>query len=268
VLFCGGPLTRLAGQPDTIPKPLVPLGYRPILWHVMKYYAHFGHTDFILCLGDKADQIKSYFLNYSEWVTNDFVLSQGAKQIELLSKDIENWRITFVDTGSLSNVGQRLKRVQPFLGDDPVFLANYSDGVTDFPLPDLIKEFEVKGAVGMFLAVRPHYSGHFVRHAADNRVLSIDDVVKAGAWVNGGYFVFSKEIFSYIQPGENLLEEPFARLIERKKLFARQYEGFWRGMDTFKDQQALESLLGSGCAPWQVWKSATPNPSPDTSRIF
>jgi glucose-1-phosphate cytidylyltransferase len=228
----------------------------------MKYYAHFGHTDFILCLGAKADQIKNYFLSYNECVSNDFVLTQGTKQIELLNKDIENWRITFVDTGLSSNVGQRLGAVQRFLKDDPVFLANYSDGVTDFPLPGLIKEFEVKGAVGMFLAVRPHYSGHFVRRAPNGRVLSIDDVVKANTWINGGYFVFSKEIFSYIQPGENLLEEPFARLIEKKELFARQYEGFWRGMDTFKDQQALESLLSSGSAPWQVWKSGTPSPSP------
>jgi glucose-1-phosphate cytidylyltransferase len=221
----------------------------------MKYYAHFGHTDFILCLGDKADQIKNYFLNYNEWVSNDFVLSQGAKQIELLNKDIENWRITFVDTGSSSNVGQRLKTVQPFLKDDSAFLANYSDGVTDFPLPDLIKEFEISRAVGMFLAVRPHYSGHFVRGDPGGRVFSIDDVVRADAWVNGGYFVFSSKIFDYIRPGEDLMDEPFARLIEEKQLFARQYKGFWRGMDTFKDQQALEALLSTGCAPWQVWKS-------------
>jgi glucose-1-phosphate cytidylyltransferase len=228
----------------------------------MKYYAHYGHTEFILCLGHKGDEIKKYFLNYNECLSNDFVLSQGAKQIELLHKDIENWRITFVDTGLSSKIGQRLRAVQPLLKDDPVFLANYSDGLTDFPLPDLINEFDARNALGIFLAVRPHYSGHFVRCAPDGRVLAIEDVVKANAWINGGFFVFANEIFSHIGLGEELVEEPFERLIEGNKLFARRYEGFWRGMDTFKDLQALDTLLSSGSAPWQVWNSATPRPSP------
>jgi glucose-1-phosphate cytidylyltransferase len=260
VLFCGGLGTRLRDYSESIAKPLVPLGYRPIVWHVMKYYAHYGHTDFILCLGYKGDEIKKYFLTYNECVSNDFVLSEGAKHIELLQKDIENWRITFVDTGLSSTIGQRLKAVQPFLKDEPVFLANYSDGFTDFPLPDLIEEFKARNALGMFLSVRPHYSGHFVRCAPDGRVLSIEDVVKANAWINGGYFVLSNEVFSYIQPGEELVEKPFERLIEKGRLFTRHYEGFWRGVDTFKDLQALEKLLSYGSAPWQVWlREATPS---------
>jgi glucose-1-phosphate cytidylyltransferase len=260
VLFCGGLGTRLRDYSENIPKPLVPLGYRPIIWHVMKYYAHYGNADFILCLGHKGDEIKNYFLTYNECVSNDFVLSGGAKHIELLHKDIDNWRITFVDTGLSSNIGQRLKAVQPYLKDEPLFLANYSDGLTDFPLPALIEEFEAGKAIGMFLSVRPHYSGHFVRCAPDGRVLSIEDVVKANAWINGGYFVFSNEIFNYIQPGEELVEKPFERLIEKGRLFTRPYEGFWRGMDTFKDLQALENLLSSGIAPWQVWlRDATPS---------
>lgn len=266
VLFCGGLGTRLRDYSDSIPKPLVPLGYRPIIWHVMKYYSHYGHTDFILCLGHKGDEIKKYFLSYNECISNDFVLSQGAKHIELLHKDIENWRITFVDTGLSSTIGQRLRAVQPFLKDEPIFLANYSDGLTDFPLPDVIKEFEARNALGMFLSVRPHYSGHFVRCAPDGRVLSIEDVVKANACINGGYFVFSKEIFRYIQSGEELVERPFERLIEKGRLFTRHYEGFWRGMDTFKDLQALENLLSSGSAPWQVWlREATPSALPPAS---
>jgi glucose-1-phosphate cytidylyltransferase len=220
----------------------------------MKYYAHHGHADFILCLGYKGDEIKKYFLNYNECISNDFILSQGAKQIELLHKDIDNWRITFVDTGLSSNIGQRLKAVEPFLKGDKIFLANYSDGLTDFPLPELIEEFEARKATGMFLSVRPHYSGHFVRRAPDGRVLSVDDVVKADAWINGGYFVFSNDIFRYIRPGEELVEKPFQRLIDEGKLFARDYEGFWRGVDTFKDLQALESLLSTGSSPWQMWR--------------
>jgi glucose-1-phosphate cytidylyltransferase len=254
VLFCGGLGTRLRDFSETIPKPLAPLGYRPILWHVMKYYAHFGHDDFVLCLGYKGDSIKRYFLEYDECLSNDFVLSKGAKRIDLLRKDIDHWRITFVDTGLTSNVGQRLKAVEPFLKDETIFLANYSDGLTDFPLPQLIEEFKARKAVGLFLSVRPHYSAHFVRRSGDGRVLSVDDVVKADAWINGGFFVFSNEIFDYIRPGEELVEKPFERLIEKGKLFARDYEGFWRCVDTFKDLQALETLLGHGKAPWQVWQ--------------
>ncbi|MCC7047793.1 MAG: glucose-1-phosphate cytidylyltransferase [Alphaproteobacteria bacterium] len=253
VLFCGGQGTRLRDFSETIPKPLAPLGYRPILWHVMKYYAHFGHDDFVLCLGYKGDAIKRYFLEYDECLSNDFVLSKGAKRIDLLRKDIENWRITFVDTGLNSNIGMRLKAVEPFVREETIFLANYSDGMTDFPLPELIAEFKSRKAVGMFLSVRPHYSAHFVRRASDGRVISVDDVVKADAWINGGCFVFSNEIFDYIRPGEELVEKPFERLIEKGKLFARNYEGFWRAVDTFKDLQALETLLAQGKAPWQVW---------------
>jgi glucose-1-phosphate cytidylyltransferase len=246
VLFCGGLGTRLRDYSEKIPKPLVPLGYRPILWHVMKYYAHYGHSDFVLCLGYKGDTIKEYFLNYDECLSNDFVLSQGARRIDLLRKDIEDWRVTFVDTGISSNIGQRLKAVEPFLKDETIFLANYSDGLSDFPLPKLIEEFQARQAVGMFLSVRPNYSFHFVRRGPDGRVTSVDDVVKANAWINGGFFVFSNRIFDYIRPGEELVEDG--------KLFACDYEGFWRCVDTFKDLQALENLLSRGDAPWEVWR--------------
>jgi glucose-1-phosphate cytidylyltransferase len=255
VLFCGGLGTRIRDVSNGMPKPLVPLGFRPMIWHVMMYYAHFGHHDFILCLGYKGDEIKRYFLNYDECLSNNFVLSQGAKHIELLHRDIDNWRITFVDTGLSSNIGQRLKAAEPFLREEAVFLANYSDGLTDCPLPALIEEFHARRAVGMFLSVHPHYTGHFVRHAADGRVLSVNSVTKANARINGGYFVFSSEIFNYIQPGEELVEEPFERLIRKGKLFALNYDGFWRCVDTFKDLEALENLLSAGPAPWQVWRT-------------
>ena len=265
VLFCGGLGTRLRDYSENIPKPLVPLGYRPIIWHVMKYYAHYGHNDFILCLGYKGDEIKKYFLDYNECLSNDFILSNGAKQIELLHKDIDSWRITFVDTGLTSNIGQRLQAVERFVKNEPMFLANYSDGLTDFPLPRLLEEFEMRRAIGMFLSVRPHYSNHFVRRASDGRVLSVDDVIKADLWINGGYFVFSNEIFKYLGPGEELVEKPFERLVNEGKLFARDYEGFWRGVDTFKDLQALETQLRSGSAPWQVWLR---DPIQSTSATF
>src|SRR5215210_4763777 len=135
VLFCGGLGLRLRDYSDSIPKPMVNIGYRPILWHVMKYYAHFGHKDFILCLGYKADAIKNYFLTYDECISNNFVLSNGGKNLRLLHSDIQDWNITFVDTGLTANIGQRLKAVEPYLEQETMFLANYSDGLTDLPLP-------------------------------------------------------------------------------------------------------------------------------------
>src|SRR4051812_32379317 len=135
VLFCGGLGMRMREFSEAVPKPMVPIGYRPILWHVMKYYAHHGHKDFILCLGYKADVIKNYFLEYNECLSNDFVLSKGAKNIELLGRDIDDWNITFVDTGLTSNVGMRLRAVQKHLKGEEMFLANYTDGLSDVPLP-------------------------------------------------------------------------------------------------------------------------------------
>src|SRR5687767_2749734 len=133
VLFCGGFGMRIREYSENIPKPMVPIGYRPILWHVMKYYAHFGHKDFVLCLGHGADVVKNYFLNYNECVSNDFVLSEGGGKLDLVSTDIRDWRITFADTGTSSNIAQRLLGAKKYLGEDDVFLANYSDGLTDLP---------------------------------------------------------------------------------------------------------------------------------------
>jgi glucose-1-phosphate cytidylyltransferase len=261
VLFCGGLGMRLRDYSEQLPKPLVPLGYRPILWHVMKYYAHYGHNDFILCLGYKGDVIKEYFLNYDECLSNDFVLSKGARRVDLLRKDIEDWRITFVDTGITSNIGERLKAVEPFLRGEDMFLANYSDGLTDFHLPILIDQFERRGSVGSFLAVRPNSSFHFVSRATDGTVLSVDNVISADAWINGGFFVFRPEIFDYMQAGEELVEEPFRRLIAEQKLSAYDYEGFWRCIDTFKDLQAMEGVLAQGKAPWEIWRAeGSPQP--------
>jgi glucose-1-phosphate cytidylyltransferase len=255
VIFCGGLGMRLRDYSDKVPKPLVPLGYHPIVWHVMKYYAHYGHKDFILCLGYKGDQIKEYFLNYDECLSNDFTLSRGGRRIDLLKKDIDDWRITFVDTGIASNIGERLKAVEPFLTGEKMFLANYADGLTDFPLPVLIEEAKRTGAVGTFVTVRPNYSFHFVGRDKDGIVTGVEDIIGANAWINGGYFVFRREIFDYMRPGEELVEEPFQRLIAERKLRAHDYDGFWRCVDTFKDLQSLEQLYAHGDAPWQVWSA-------------
>lgn len=253
VLFCGGLGMRLRDYSDQVPKPMVPIGYRPVLWHVMRYYAHFGHKDFILCLGYKADAIKNYFINYDERISNDFVLSGDGRTVDLLSSDIHDWTITFVDTGIQANIGQRLKAVEPYLRGEEVFLANYADGLTDFPLPRLTDGFLQKGCVGSFLCVRPSQSFHAVSLSEDDRVDGIKDLGSIDMWLNGGYFVFRREIFEYIGPGEELVHEPFARLIEERRLGAVKYDGFWACMDTFKDKEELDKLYASGKAPWQPW---------------
>ena len=254
VLFCGGMGTRIREYSDSIPKPMVPIGYRPLLWHVMKYYAHFGHKDFILCLGYKADVVKNYFLNYDECISNNFVLSNGGNKLKLLNSDIQDWNITFVDTGNSSNIGQRLKAVEPYLEGESVFLANYSDGLTDLPLPEYIDHFRRRGKVGSFLAVKPHLSSHVVMVKGD-LAAGIQPISKTALLINGGFFVFRREIFDYMEHGEELVEEPFQRLIEKEQLLAYQYDGYWACMDTFKDRQQLEDLYTRGEAPWELWKN-------------
>jgi glucose-1-phosphate cytidylyltransferase len=254
VLFCGGQGMRLKDYSEHIPKPLVNIGYRPILWHVMKYYAHYGHHDFILCLGYGADAIKNYFLNYSECLSNDFVLTQGGKNLQLLNSDIHDWKITFADTGVASNIGQRLKAVQKYLAGEDVFLANYSDGLTDARLPAQLDHFRRHGKVASLLCVKPNLSYHFVSTDKDDLVENLTDVRDSQVRINGGYFIFTKEIFTHIREGEDLLYEPFQRLTKEGNLSAYRYDGFWVSMDTFKDKQMLDDLYSKGNAPWEVWK--------------
>jgi glucose-1-phosphate cytidylyltransferase len=255
VLFCGGLGLRIRDAED-IPKPMVQIGYRPILWHVMKYYAHFGHKDFILCLGYRADAVKNYFLSYNECVSNDFVLSAGGKNLELFNSDIHDWRITFADTGVHSNIGQRLKAVEKYLEGEDEFLANYSDGLTDLALPNQLDHFHQQGKIASFLCVRPNLSYHMVSLAEgkDSLVSGIHAINNGSVRINGGFFIFKKEIFDYIREKEELVGEPFQRLVEGKQLVGYAYDGFWASMDTFKDKQHLESLYLGGNAPWEVWK--------------
>ncbi len=256
VIFCGGLGMRLREYSEAIPKPMVPVGYRPIVWHLMRYYAHFGHKDFILCLGYKADSIKQYFLKYDETVTNDFVMREGGRKIELLSSDIQDWNITFVDTGMSSNIGQRLKAVQPFLAGEEMFLANYSDGLSDLPMPRVIEFFRSKPeAVACFTGVAPTSSFHLVKVAEGGQVENIRHIREVGMRINGGFFVFRREIFDWMREGEELVQEPFQRLAAAGRLVSYAYDGFWACMDTFKEKQLLEDMYSRGQVPWEVWKS-------------
>ena len=255
VLFCGGLGLRIRDA-ENLPKPMVHIGYRPLLWHVMKYYAHFGHKDFILCLGHGADAIKNYFLNYNECSSNDFILSGGGKNLELLSSDIQDWRITFAYTGINSNIGQRLKAVEKHLEGEKEFLANYSDGLTDMPLPQQLEHFRQQGKVASFVCVRPNLSYHLVSlQEGTSLVADIHAINNGEVRINGGYFIFKKEIFNYMRDKEELVNEPFHRLLREKQLMGYPYDGFWASMDTFKDRQELESLYSTGAAPWEIWKT-------------
>jgi glucose-1-phosphate cytidylyltransferase len=256
VLFCGGQGTRLRDYSENVPKPMVPIGYRPILWHLMKYYAHFGHKDFILCLGYKASVIKNYFLEYEESVSNDFVFSQGGRKLEFMQRDIDDWNITFVDTGSRATIADRLRLVEPYLEGEEMFLANYSDGLTDFHLPKMIQEFTRRDSYASFLSVQPRSSSlDTVQASEDGCVRAIKSMKDASIWVNGGYFVLRKEIFRYIQPGEELIYEPFQRMIAEGKVWSQRHEGFWQCMDTFRDKQLLDEMEASGTPPWYLWKN-------------
>ena len=247
---------RLRGYADDVPKPMVQIGTRPILWHLMKYYSHFGHKDFIICLGYKGNVIKDYFLHYDEAASNDFVWSQGGRKVHLLNRDIDDWTITFVDTGADANIGMRLKAVEPYLEGEHTFLANYGDGLSDVALPAMIENFYRSQAVASLLLVQPTASFDIVRAAPAGNVAGIDALTQSDIWINGGFFVMSNEIFRYIQPGEELVREPFQRLIDQQALVAYKCTGFWQCMDTFKDKQCLEEL-NLGPAPWKVWKRSS-----------
>jgi len=253
VLFCGGLGTRLREHSETIPKPLVEIGPRPIVWHLMRWYASYGHKEFVLCLGYRGDLIKQYFLSYDECRSNDFRLSGAGKsrRVELFGSDLDDWSISFVDTGLYSNIGQRLRTVERYVGKDEMFLANYSDGLADLPLDRQIEEFRASGAVAGFASVRLALSLHAVRSTEQGLVQQIESMSASELWCNGGYFVLRRGIFDYLRDGEELVEEPFRRLIAEGKLWTYRHAGFWRCMDTFKDWKTLDDLYVSGERPWE-----------------
>jgi glucose-1-phosphate cytidylyltransferase len=259
VLFCGGLGTRLKEFSETIPKPMVEIGYRPLMWHLMRYYAHFGHKDFILCLGYRGDYIKKYFLNYDEWLSNDFVMKKGGQNVQLRNNDIEDWTISFIDTGLHTNIGQRLLAVKEYLDGDDVFMANYTDGLTDLDLNDYMKYFNQQNKIASFLSVKPSLSFHVVSSSEDGVVSTFEPVNNTDLRINGGFFVFKKEIFDYIEEGEELVHEPFKRLIAGNQLLAYQHKGFWASIDTLKEKKMFDDMYATGDTPWAVWDAVPRN---------
>src|SRR5262245_38856845 len=228
VLFCGGLGTRIRDYSESIPKPMIPIGRQPILLHIMQYYSRFGHRDFILCLGYKADVIREHFLKLGKPTSTDCVISQFGKDIETMGESAPDWRISLVDTGVWHNIGERLVAVKQLLQAEDMFLANYSDGLTDVHLPDTIDRFKKSGKIGCFVAVHPPFNFHLVEFNQQGAVQGLRSSQESEIWINGGYFIFRNKIFDYIRDGEDLVFEPFNRLIAAGELLAYKYKGFWR----------------------------------------
>jgi glucose-1-phosphate cytidylyltransferase len=252
VLFCGGLGTRIRDYSENIPKPMIPIGQRPILWHIMQYYSQYGHRDFVLCLGHKGHVIKEYFLNSGPSEHTDCVISLHDKKFEILGEEPPDWRVTLVDTGMWRNIGQRLMAVRHLIKDEEMFLANYSDGLTDAPLPAMVDILKKSGKTGCFVAVRAPISFHLTEFEADGIVTSFRVGGGADLWINGGYFIFRNRIFDYIHDGDDLIFEPFSRLIAERQLIAYRHEGFFRMMDTMRDKQALDDMADRADMPWRI----------------
>jgi glucose-1-phosphate cytidylyltransferase len=250
VLFCGGLGTRIREYSESVPKPMIPIGQQPIMWHVMQYYSHFGHTDFILCLGYKANTVKEYFINYKPQLYADCVLEGG--KIKTLGKIDDDWRVAMIDTGVWRNVGGRLWAVREHLRGEKMFLCNYSDGLTDVNLDDMVEKFENSDKIACFLAVHPPVTYHMADLDADGTVRAFKTSADSEVWINGGYFLFKQEIFDYLKDGEELVEDTFNRIIADGKMMAYRHTGFWRPMDTLRDRQNLEEMIEKGIMPWRM----------------
>jgi glucose-1-phosphate cytidylyltransferase len=247
VLFAAGLGTRIREYSTEIPKPMIPVGGQPIVSHVMEYYGDYGHNDFVLCLGYKSEVIRSYFRG-------------GGRRHVTVEREVvhgENGStVTLVETGRLSNLGERLCAVKDLVKDDEMFMANYSDGLTDVDLDEVLERFRRSGKVACFLAVRPPLTYHVADMAEDGSVRAMKPARQSEIWINGGYFIFRPEIFDYMRDGEELVVEPFQRLIEAGQLMAFRHEGFWQSMDTVRDRALLEDLVARGCMPWKAHSAA------------
>ena len=251
VLFCGGLGTRIRDYSENIRKPMIPVGQQPILWHLMQYYSQYGHRDFVLCLGYKGNVIKDFFLNWRQQSFSDCVISDSGRKVELLGEPPPDWRVTLVATGMWRNIGQRLLAVREHVKNEEMFLANYSDGLSDAPLPKMVELLKSTGKVCCFLAVRPPVTFHLVEFDNKGSVEKIRASADSDVWINAGFFVFSNRIFDYLNEGEELVMEPFQRLIDEGQLIAYRHDGFFRAMDTLKEKQALEDMVERGQMPWQ-----------------
>jgi glucose-1-phosphate cytidylyltransferase len=254
VILCGGQGTRLREETEYRPKPLVDVGGRPILWHIMKIYAHYGFRDFVLCLGYRGYMIKEYFLNY-EAMNNDFTMCLGSQsQIEYHGAHREqNYRVTLVETGLETMTGGRLKRVADHLGGD-TFLLTYGDGVADVNILEAVNFHRGHGRIATLTTVRPHSRYGVLDLKGEGEVASFAEKPLLDGWVSAGFFVFERQVLDYIDSDECVLErEPLDRLVREQQLMAYRHPGFFYAMDTYREYLQLNDLWASGRAPWKIW---------------
>ncbi len=255
-ILCGGKGTRLQEKTESIPKPLIEIGGRPILWHIMKIYSHYGFNDFVLLLGYKGDKIKEYFVDGDRWRRHNFTLSTAPgcePKLELLNQDADDWRITFLDTGLETNTGGRIKKAEPYIDGDS-FLVTYGDGVADIDIPELVRTHHRHGKSATVTAVTPLSQFGIMRLNGDGAVREFMEKPRMKDWVNGGFFVFNRDVFDYLQEDSVLEREPLQRLAEADRIRAYQHSGFWACMDTYKDAVTLDNLWNTKQARWKLWK--------------
>jgi glucose-1-phosphate cytidylyltransferase len=257
VILCGGQGTRIRDVSENLPKPMIPLGGAPILWHIMKYYAGMGHKEFVLCLGYKGQVIKDFFLNY-EAHTRDFTLHLGAaKVIEYCTEHEEvDWRVTLADTGLDAMTGARLRKVRKYIGDDENFMLTYGDGVGDVDIDKLLAFHINHGRILTVTGVRPPGRFGELTNSTEGLVTEFNEKPQAtGGRISGGYFVCSKKIFDYLDDREDLIFEtdPMRKLVTDGQMMMYEHDGFWQPMDTYRDYMYLNGLVAKGEAPWIKW---------------
>lgn len=250
VILAGGFGTRLAEYTESIPKPMVTVGGKPIIWHIMNHYSKFGYDEFVIACGYRADAIKTYFANYHS-SSADFTVNLGDGKIDVISETPVKWKVTLVDTGVGTLTGARIKRLQSVIGDEP-FMLTYGDGVCNVNIDELVQFHKEKGKAVTLTSVRP--SARFGELSIENGVVSCFEEKPQlhSGWINGGFFVIEPEFFNYIQDDEDVMleREPLSRAVDSKELAAFRHDGFWQCMDTKRDRDLLEELWNSGNAPW------------------
>lgn len=254
VILCGGKGTRLKEFTEEIPKPLVEIGGKPILFHIMKIYSYYGFNDFILCLGYKGDLIKQYFLNYHTLRNDDSSLKLKSKELFYHSnEDVDDWNITFANTGLETATGGRIKLIEKYINEDN-FFCTYGDGVANINLKELLDYHGEKKKIATITCVNQPNPFGVIDIDGDNIVTQAREKPMLNHWINGGFFLFHKEIFNYIKNLNEMLEkEPFNRLVEKKQMCAYKLNKFWKCMDTYKDTQILNELWVNNKAEWKIW---------------
>lgn len=254
IILCGGRGTRLGEHGVSVPKALIEIGGRPILWHLMKLYAGHGLNDFILCLGYLGHEIKRYFLEH-HWMYRDFTLQmrpEGAYELRQEEINNEDWRITFAETGLDTNTGGRIKRVEHYVGNDEEFCVTYGDGLADVNLGALLEFHRAHGRLATLTAVNPRSSFGLLKLDAEGAVTEFQEKPQLDQWINGGFFVFNRRVFDYLSDDAVLEREPLERLARERQLIAYRHAGFWKCLDTYKDHLEFNQLWDAGRAAWKV----------------